>query len=245
MASRNDYNADIISLPGGNVVSDVYVRGNDVVMGINGNANDYLILQGALGQDFRINDRIAKVESNGTFDNLADFYVINARNATMSIGADIGDAQVWLDDRATGEHGIIYHGEIKYLDARTATGNSSLVGNDLDNVIYGGNGSNSIWGGYGKSRDTLVGGKGHNTFFFAYNNGNDVITSVNAGDVVDLSSIALEEIAGATVTAGGTRVELIDGSAVDVQSNAEDVEYRLIDGSKYVADHKSGQWIRK
>ena len=245
MTSANDYNADIISLPSGNIVSDVFMRGTDVIMGINGNANDYLVLQGAVGQNFKINDRVAKVDRNGTFDNLADYFVVNGANATMNVGADIGDAQVWLDDRKTGEHGVIYHGEIKYLDAKTANGNTTLVGNDLDNVIYGGNASNSIWGGYGMSRDTLVGGKGLNTFFFGYNNGNDTITSVNAGDIIDLSSIALEEIAGTTVTAGGTKIELTDGSSLEIQGNAADVEYRLIDGSKYTADHGAGHWNRK
>ena len=245
MASAEDYNSDIISLPGGNVVSDVYMSGNDVVMGINGNADDYLTLQEAAGQDFKINDRIAKVDNNTTFDNLADFYVLKANNATMSVGADIGDAQIWLDDRQTGEHGVIYHGEIKYLNASNATGNTTLVGNDLDNVITGGKAANSIWGGYGMSNDTLVGGSGHNTFFFGYNNGNDTITSANAGDVIDLSSIALEEIAGTTVTAGGTKIELTDGSSLDIQSNAADVEYKLIDGSKYTADHGAGHWTKK
>ena len=245
MTSANDYNADIISLPAGNVVSDVYMSGNDVVMGINGNPDDYLRLQNAVGQDFKINDRIAKVDKQGAFDNLADFYVINASNATMSVGPDIGDAQVWLDDRKTGAHGIIYHGEIKYLDASTANGNNTLVGNDLDNVIYGGLGSNSIWGGYGMSRDTLIGGKGRNTFFMGVNNGNDTITSVNAGDIIDLTTVRLEEIAGTTVTSSGTKIEFTDGSSLEVQGNAADVEYRMIDGSRYTADHNAGHWNKK
>ena len=134
MSDANDYNADIISLPAGNIVTNVIMDGNDIVMTINESNDDYLRLQDAVNNNFKINDRIAKVETVGNFDNLADFYVVSQKNATMNGGANIGDAQVWLDDRTTGEHGVIYKGEIKYLDASAATGNTTLVGNDLDGV---------------------------------------------------------------------------------------------------------------
>ena len=244
MADANDYNADIISLPGANIVTDVLMQGDDIVIQINESRDDYLRLQDAVGKDFKINDRIARVEEQGNFDNLADFYVVAARNATMKVGADVGNAQVWLDDGITGEHGIIYKGEIKYLDASAATGNSTLVGNSLDNVIYGGAGSNSIWGGYGANNDTLIGGTGHNIFFFGLQNGADTITSVHTGDVVYLAN-GLEQIAATTITAGGTKIELGDGSSVEIQGNAQDVEYMLQDGSKYTADHTTGQWNKK
>ena len=244
IAGENDYNADIISLPGGNIVTEVFMQGEDIIMQINASNNDYLMLQEAVGKDFELNDRIAKVDTQGNFDNLADFYVVAEKNATMKVGADVGNAQVWLDDGITGEHGIIYKGEIKYLDASTANGNNTLVGNDLDNVIYGGEGANSIWGGYGASRDTLVGGKGHNIFFFGLENGTDIVTSINSGDVVYLAN-GLEQIAATTITSGGTKIELVDGSSIEIQGNAKDVEYMLNDGSKYTADHSTGQWNKK
>ena len=244
MTDANDYNADIISLPGDNIVTDVFMQGEDIVMQINASSDDYLRLQGAVGKDFKLNDRIARVEEQGNFDNLADFYVVAGRNATMRVGASIGNAQVWLDDNLTGEHGIIYKGEIKYLDASAATGNMTLVGNSLDNVIYGGTASNSIWGGFGANNDTLIGGSGHNIFFFGMNNGADTITSINAGDVVYLAN-GLEQIASTTITSGATKIELTDGSSLEIQGNANDVEYHLADGNKFTADHNSGQWNKK
>ncbi|MBR4151945.1 MAG: hypothetical protein IKT98_03210 [Selenomonadaceae bacterium] len=245
MSDANDYDADNISLSSGNIVTNVFMRDKDIVMAINESDNDYLRLQDAVGQNFKLNDRIAKVDTQGEFDNLADFYVVAAKNATMKVGADVGDAQVWLDDRLTNTHGVIYHGEIKYLDASTANGNTTLVGNDLDNVIIGGTASNSIWGGFGANNDTIFGGSGHNTFFFGMENGNDVIASINAGDVIDLTTIGLEQIASTTVNAGGTKIELTDGSSLEIKGDAANVEYRLNDGSKYTANHSEGHWEKR
>ncbi len=244
MSDANDYNADVISLPAGNIVTNVLMQGDDIVMQINASTSDYLRLQDAVGNNFKLNDRVAKVDTQGEFDNLVDFYVVAERNATMNVGADVGNAQVWLDDKETGEHGIIYKGEIKYLDASNATGNSTLVGNDLDNVIYGGEGSNSIWGGFGANNDTLIGGNGHNVFFFGLENGRDTITSINSGDIVYLAN-GIEQIAATTITSGGTKIELTDGSSLEIMGNAEGIEYHLQDGSKYTADHGAGQWNKK
>ena len=245
MTSADGYNADIINITTDNAVTDVYLKGNNVVMQINNSPEDYLTLVDAKGKDFKINNLIAKVDDNNVeFDGIANCYVADRKNSTMSIGADVGDAQIWLDDRQTGQHGIYYLGDIKYLDAKAATGNSTLVGNDLDNIIYGGAGKNSIWGGFGDSNDTLVGGTGQNTFFFGMQNGKDIATSTKDGDVVDLTTIGLEQIRATTITGGGTKLELTDGSSLEIQGTAN-VEYRLNDGSRYAADHGSGQWIKK
>ena len=75
-------------------------------------------------------------------------------------------------------------------------------------------------------------------------NGKDIVTSAKDGDVIDLTTIGLEQIRATTITGGDTKLELTDGSSLNIQGNAN-VEYRLNDGSKYAADHSSGQWIKK
>ena len=236
-------NSDIINITAANAVTNVYLRGDNVVMQINNSNSDYLTLVDARGKDFKINNLIAKVDVNADFDNVANCYVADSNNATMSVGAGLGNAQVWLDDRITGQHGVYYLGEIKYLDARTADGNSTLAGNDMDNIIYGGDGSNSIWGGFGANDDTLIGGNGHNVFFFGMANGNDIIQGAKSGDVIDLTTITLEQVASTTVNGGGAKIGLVDGSSLEIQGTA-DVEYRFSDGSRYKADHNSGQWSK-
>ena len=89
-----------------------------------------------------------------------------------------------------------------------------------------------------------MGGKGHNTFFFGLENGSDTITSINAGDVVYLAN-GVEQIAATTITSGGTKIELTDGSALEIKGNAANVEYHLADGNKFTADHSTGQWNKK
>ena len=244
MTSANDYNADLIDITQENDVGEVYLRDGNVIIQLNNSSDDYLTVTDAQGKYMKFNKVIAKVDVNANFDELANCYVATSDNATMSLGAGIEKAEIWLDDRRTGQHGIYYLGEFKYLDAKAATGNSTLVGNDLDNVIYGGTGKNSIWGGFGYNDDTLVGGSGQNTFFFGMQNGNDTITSIKDGDIIDLTTIGLEHITATTVNSGGAKIQLSDGSSLEIKGTAA-AEYRLNDGSTYIADHNSGQFIKR
>ena len=155
----------------------------------------------------------------------------------------MGNAQVWLNDNKTGLHGTYYLGDIKVLDAHEANGSNILAGNALDNVVIGGTGVNSIWGGFGSSEDTLIGGSGQNTFFFALENGNDIVQNAHDGDVIDLRHVLLAHVTSAEISDTGVKLELTDGSKLDVQSNAS-MEYRLHDGT-YIADHATHEWIKK
>ena len=245
MDDATDTTADFIQFDENSGVTDVMLRGDDVVIGINGSSDDYLTLVDAKGKSFRVNDDlIAKVDNVVEFDGFTNCYVGFGNNATMSVGANLGDVAIWLSDDSLEYHGIMYDGDFRVLDASQATGNTTLAGSESDNLIIGGSGNNSIWGGYASSNDTLVGGAGHNTFFFALENGHDVIQGAHDGDLVSLEDIFYDNIIRADVTEGGTFIELNDGSSLDIQSTAN-IDYRLQDGTTYTVDRTRGEFIQK
>ena len=245
--ATGDYTADMINISAQGTVTSVYTHGDDVVMQLNNSDNDYLVLEDALGKDFKLNHLTAKVGTTAVdFDGLANCYVATGTNATMNVGENLGDVEIWLEDGYYGDylHGIVYRGDFTVINATTANGHNTLVGNDLDNVIYGGTGTNSVWGGAGTSSDTLVGGTGQNTFFFGNNNGADTVTGARDGDIVDMTTVTEAQIADTQIDADKVIINLTDGSSLEVQSNAN-IEYRLADGSTYKADHDSGTWTKK
>lgn len=66
------------------------------------------------------------------------------------------------------------------------TGNNHYAfGNDLDNIITGGSGSQTIDGG--KGDDVLIGGGGADTFIIAKGDGSDLITDFGSDDTVRLN----------------------------------------------------------
>ena len=139
--------------------------------------------------------------------------------------------------------GKTFVGDIRTLDASTSTGKAELAGNDLDNTILAGNGDASLWGGNGGD-DLLVGGAGKNTFFYTNGNGNDTIQGANAGDVVNLSQVTLEQIASTNITADNVAINFKDGGSLQINSNV-DITCQLADGAKYSADHEQSAWIAK
>ena len=186
----------------------------------------------------RFDGLIAKVDDNIAYDGFTDCYVGGAANSTLDVAEGLGDVDICLGE----ESGTQYIGDITVLNAVNANGSNVLIGNELNNLIVGGTGTNSIWGGDGTD-DTLVGGSGANTFFFALENGNDIITSAHDGDVIDLTKLSVEQVASAEILDEGVMLELEDGSTLAVQSNAA-VEYRLSDGT-YTADHETKEWTAK
>ena len=244
MSGVDDITQDVIQLDDYSGVTDVILRGSDVMIGINNSTDDYLTLADAKGKSFRLNDDlIAKVDTNVEYDGFTNCYVGYGDISTLTVGRDMGDVAIWLSDDSLDYHGIMYDG-IRVLDASTATGNTTLAGSESDNLIIGGAGANSIWGGYAQSNDTLVGGSGQNTFFFAQENGHDVIQGAHDGDVVSLEDIYFDDITRADITSGGVFIELNDGATLEIQSTAN-LDYRLQDGTTYTADRTNRQWNLK
>ena len=244
MSGVDDITQDVIQLDDYSGVTDVILRGSDVMIGINNSTDDYLTLVDAKGKSFRLNDDlIAKVDTNVEYDGFTNCYVGYGDISTLTVGRDMGDVAIWLSDDSLDYHGIMYDG-IRVLDASAANGNTTLAGSESDNLIIGGAGANSIWGGYAQSNDTLVGGSGQNTFFFAQENGHDVIQGAHDGDVVSLEDIYFDDIARADITSGGVFIELNDGATLEIQSTAN-LDYRLQDGTTYTADRTNRQWNLK
>ena len=198
-----------------------------------GVGSDYLTLEDAQGKNFKINDVVALVDKNITYDEAANYFVATSRNASVTVN---DGAEIWLD----GSHGKIFAGDIRTLDATTSEGKNTLAGNDLDNTICAGNGDASLWGGNGN--DLLVGGSGKNIFF--YTSGNDTIQGANDGDEIILSGVTLEQISGTSITADGIAISFKDGATLQVGGTC-DVTYQLADGSKYRADHAQSVWLTK
>ena len=187
---------------------------------------------------------IAKVDTNVEFDGFTNCYVGTNNPSRLTVAEGLSDVEIWLSDDSLEYHGVRYDGNFGMIDASNATGNATLAGNELNNLIIGGAGANSIWGGYAASDDTLYGGAGQNTFFFATENGHDVIQNAHDGDLVSLEDIFYDDIVRADITDSGTFIELDDGSTLEIQSTAN-LNYRLQDGSTYTADRTSREWVQK
>ena len=245
MAGTSDVNADRVMIDDNSGVTSTYLRGNDVLIGINNSADDYLTLANAKGQSFRLNnDLIAKVDDVVQYDGFTNCYVGAANKSTMQVGAGFGDVEIWMSDDKLEYHGTMYDGEFGVLDASAADGRNILAGGENDNLIIGGTGSNSIWGGYTGSNDTLVGGAGQNTFFFGAGEGHDVIQGAHDGDLVSLEDIFYDDVIRADITEGGAYLEMADGSTLEIQSTAN-LDYRLADGSTYTINRATGEWNQK
>ena len=240
MANAGDNVSDEVLVDvNSNVITSVNVNGKNVSIGLNGDASDQLTILNARGQHFKFNDLVTKVDTVVAYDGYTDCYVGVGNSPTVRVAANMGDVAIWLSGEDT-----MYLGDVAVINASAATGNNTLAGNDVNNLIVGGVGKNSIWGGEFATDDTLVGGSGQNTFFFQYANGHDVIQGAHDGDVVELVALTLDNISSTAITGNGLSIDLKDGSQLSVEGSAN-VEYRLSDGTKFTADHSAGEWRQK
>ena len=244
MSDAQDVTADKVKFDDNSAITDVFLRGDDVGIRVDG-GKEFLMLEGAQGKSFRLNDDlIAKVDTNVEFDGYTNYYVGIGARASLTVGKGAGNVEVWLSDDSLDYHGTIYDGNFAVLDASQSDGSNILAGNELSNVIIGGSGENSLWGGYGSESDTLIGGAGQNTFFYGAGNGNDNVQNAHDGDIISLEDITLDQISDANITSGGVIFKFTDGGSLTVDGTA-DVTYQLADGSKYSANHEQMAWEDK
>jgi beta-glucanase (GH16 family) len=82
-----------------------------------------------------------------------------------------------------------------HIENLTVTGHGRYAfGNDLDNIIIGGSGSQTIDGGAGD--DVLIGGGGADIFVIRRGNGSDLVTDFGADDTLRLDGYGLTSFAG-------------------------------------------------
>ncbi|MCR5833864.1 MAG: hypothetical protein K6G55_04360 [Selenomonadaceae bacterium] len=235
LTKDNITTADSISVDGD--INSGHLSGNDVVAVLDDDAQ--ITIRDAAGKNIAINGLIAKVDTNLSFDGVANCYVLDGGNS-LSVDSSLESAEIWLDNSQDTK----FYGDIRTLDASNVSGNTSLVGNDKDNTIIAGQGDASLWGGASASNDVLIGGEGKNTFFYCNGNGNDIIKSTGDDDIVMLSDITLDDLASTGITENTVSINLKERGSLTVEGTT-DVTYQLADGSRYTANHSTSEWEAK
>ena len=215
--------------------------GNDVIITVEGASIGTVTLKdvSAESNDFTV----ALAKSSYTIPAVDALTGSRDENYVLLLGAapahtmqspDGGEFSIWLN----GWDGISHDADINIVDASKFNGNSTIVGNALENVLVGSNGDNSLWGGEGSENDTLCGGDGFNEFFYLKGNGNDVINNARDGDLINLLNINLDDIDADSllegIDAGSITLKFNDGGSIRVNSSS-DVNFRLADGSTWQA----------
>ncbi len=215
--------------------------GNDVIITVEGASIGTVTLKdvSAESNDFTV----ALAKSSYTIPAVDALTGSRDENYVLLLGAapahtmqspDGGEFSIWLN----GWDGISHDADINIVDASKFNGNSTIVGNALENVLVGSNGDNSLWGGEGSENDTLCGGDGFNEFFYLKGNGNDVINNAGGGDLINLLNINLDDIDADSllegIDAGSITLKFNDGGSIRVNSSS-DVNFRLADGSTWQA----------
>ena len=129
------------------------------------------------------------------------------------------------------------------IDFRACNENITVYGADnSDNDIWAGNGGSLLWGGaYGN--DNLVGGNGVDEFIAGVGSGNDSIFKAESGDIINLNSTTLNQISSTQINSDGINLSFTDGGTLNVLGNVA-ATFKLADGSTYLADQSSSQWIK-
>lgn len=233
-----------------NEIRSVSVNGKNVVIGLNG--DDKLTVENVSGTDFavKVGDQEIKAQVGGsslTYDGYATYYNAQGSNAKLTVSADAGKANVWLNQEVGANYGNTtqFFGEIVEIDGSRSSSSAVLVGSkDIDNKITASKGGSTVWGG-GISNDTLIGGNGADSFYYMMGNGNDTIQSARANDQVVLNGISMSQITSTNVSSGAVVLNFSDGGTLTLNTN-NGTTFKLGDesGDSYVTD-KAGNWTKK
>ncbi|MBR1805191.1 MAG: hypothetical protein IJ774_02265 [Selenomonadaceae bacterium] len=128
------------------------------------------------------------------------------------------------------------------VDGRGLSGYEFIAGADnADNTLIAGDNGAELWGGsYGN--DELFGGGGADNFVAGVGCGNDTIYNAASNDRITLSA-TLDQITGANITSSAVTLNFSDGSTLAVAGTVG-ATFALSDGSTFVADQSTGQFIR-
>ena len=126
---------------------------------------------------------------------------------------------------------VIYD-NIMEIDASSATGQATLSGNSLSNVIRGGKRSSTLWGAGGD--DTLIGGDGRDTFRFTATDGNVTIQNGASNDIVDMTSFNVNDISGWEFNDSGVVISTTSNQSLTVDGTG--LTTFSLNGGTYTAD---------
>ncbi len=215
-----------------------FTADNGNAMNIFTNTNDgnslfLYSLDGSTGYGAKVGN---DYETSLNFDSGANYYHLSGTDGTLYANFD-AYKEIWLSNDA----GQYFFG-IKNVVANNA-GENVIGGDDESNLIIGGSGSNSLWGGAENVSDTLQGGDGNNLFWYGLSEGNDLVTNAKESDIVHLYDITLDNIASAPVDAEKITITLQDGNSVTVQnSSTVTPTFQLAGGDKYNYNRSTGTW---
>ena len=175
---------------------------------------------------------ITDEDNTFTYDSSVNYYLGGAGENTLELTDETGNNEIWLDD-STFEN-------IQVIDAQNSTYDNLMAGNTAENVIYGGSGTNSLWGGWSTEDDTLIGGTGQNNFWYGMDEGNDTIQNANDGDVVNLYDISLDDLTFYGEVDGNLVIRTQTGSLTFVDSDGQTM--KLAEGGSWKYDKNSQTW---
>lgn len=196
----------------GSQLKFVYDNGTSMNLQTNtedGNSLFLYSLDGSIGYGAKIGN---DYETSLNFDLGANYYHLNGNDGTLYANFDTYK-EIWLSNDA----GQYFFG-IKNVVANNA-GENIIGGNDESNLIIGGSGRTSMWGGAENVSDTLQGGDGHNLFWYGLNDGNDFVTNAKEGDIVSMYDVTLDDIADAQVGEHNISITLNNGNNLNIQDS--------------------------
>ena len=150
---------------------------------------------------------------------------------------------LWLDGTNIFSGEEVYKNDsIINIDAKNTSNNANLAGNNQNNRIEAGSGDSNIWGGW-LGDDTMVGGSGRDSFWYAQNEGNDVIENISSNDVVNLFDVGFSDISGIDMADNNLKLYFNGGGSLNILNGASAGNiFALADGSSWRYDSNSGNW---
>ena len=145
---------------------------------------------------------------------------------------------IWLG----GENGQNF-ANVSTINASASYGYNTLMGDSNSNVIIGGSGISTLWGGKGAATDILIGGTGSELFGAGRFEGNDIIYTNECHDLIFLYDTNLSDITSLNVTGDMVAVGLNSGTSLNVYNSAEVTSvFQLANGDRYNFNRSTQQW---
>lgn len=174
------------------------------------------------------------LSSKNTNEGLSFFYDSNAQ-IILKVGSTF-NGEVWAENFRDSF-------DVFEIDAMNNPNDLILAGNSDYNIIYGGTGNSSLWGGTDNVDDILFGGSGAEMFWYGKYEGYDNIFNANSSDTVNLYDVNLSEISAAEISDSQVVVRFNTGTALVIYDNDQVTPtFQLGDGTRCKYDRNIEQW---